>query len=174
LVLQLAAPAAAARTQLLRQAAAAMGQRLPDDAAARLVDCRHGTASDLLAALLEWMTRCATSEGAGPTDADVISSLVDRRTSLHQIIAVVARYYQLPQKRLKSASRQQSAVLARATVVYLARELADASYDEIGRALGGRDHSTIIHNFRTIDRRRQRDWQIQETLDELRRILISR
>jgi chromosomal replication initiation ATPase DnaA len=32
--------------------------------------------------------------------------------------------------------------------VFLARELAGDSYEEIGRALGGRDHTTIIHNYR--------------------------
>ena len=57
---------------------------------------------------------------------------------------------------LKSASRRQSAVLARAMAVYLARELAGASYEQIGRALGGRDHTTIMHNYRKIDRERQR------------------
>jgi chromosomal replication initiator protein len=55
----------------------------------------------------------------------------------------------------------------------LARELAAASYEQIGQALGGRDHSTIMHNFRTIDRDRKRNWQTQETLGELHRILSS-
>ncbi len=59
-------------------------------------------------------------------------------------------------------------------VVYLARELAAASYEQIGQALGGRDHTTIIHNYRKIDRQRFCDPVIQETIDELRRVLLHR
>jgi chromosomal replication initiator protein len=65
-------------------------------------------------------------------------------------------------------------VRARATVVFLARELTKASYEQIGRALGGRDHSTIMHSFRKVDRERQHDFALQETLDDLRRLLVSR
>ena len=70
---------------------------------------------------------------------------------LREIIAVVARHQNVPQKQLKSSSRRQSIVFARAIAIYLARELAGASYEQIGRALGGRDHTTIIHNYRKID-----------------------
>ena len=58
--------------------------------------------------------------------------------------------------------------------MFLARELAGASYDEIGRALGGRDHTTIIHSYRKIARQRERDPQTQQALEHLRRILLSR
>lgn len=58
--------------------------------------------------------------------------------------------------------------------MYLAREIAAATYEEIGRALGGRDHTTIIHSYRKLVAERQHDPQTQETLDHLQRILLSR
>ena len=64
-------------------------------------------------------------------------------------------------------------MVARSTIVYLARVVVGASYEQIGRALGGRDHSTIMYNFRAIDRDRRRDGRTQETLDELQRVLVS-
>jgi chromosomal replication initiator protein len=87
---------------------------------------------------------------------------------------VVARHQNIPQAQLKSGSRRQSIVFARGLIVYLARELAEASYEEIGRALGGRDHTTIIHNYRKIAAERTTLPQTQKTLETLQRILLSR
>lgn len=175
LVLQLAAPGAAARQQIVRQASAALGRSLTDEAARRLVTGVPGTTNDLFGALFELLAAAAATSVVELVQVErLLSARAARRPTLREIVAVVARYCHLPQKLLKSSSRKHSVVMGRATIVYLARELAGASYEQIGRALGGRDHSTIMHNYRTIQRERQRDWQTQETLDELRRILLSR
>ncbi|MFL6546993.1 MAG: helix-turn-helix domain-containing protein, partial [Candidatus Udaeobacter sp.] len=96
-----------------------------------------------------------------------------RQPELREILAVVGRYFKLPQKQLKSHSRCQSIVAARAIAIYLARELAGVSYQQIGRALGGRDHTTIIHSYRKIERDRPRDPAIQEAVEELSLILLT-
>jgi chromosomal replication initiator protein len=177
LFLRLGPPAAAARLQIVEQATAALGRPLSTAAARRIADAVSGNANELFAALFELLCGPPIEPNQpGPELAevdDLLAARAQRKTSLREIIAVVSRYFRLPQKLLKSSSRKQSVVTARATVVYLARELAGISYEQIGRALGGRDHSTIMHNYHTIQRDRQRDWQTQETLDELRRILTS-
>jgi chromosomal replication initiator protein len=116
------------------------------------------------------------AKSAGDTRAaeQTLHSVATAKPSLHEIIAVVCRYFGLPQKQLKSSSRKQSAVTARATAVYLARELTLASYDQIGHALGGRDHTTIMHNYKKVQRDRQTDFATQKAVDELRRILLYR
>jgi len=92
---------------------------------------------------------------------------------MREIVALVAKTYGMPQAQLRSQTRRQSVVAARAMVAFLARELAGASYDQIGRALGGRDHTTIIHSYRKIDRNRAGDAMLQEEIDELSRILFN-
>jgi chromosomal replication initiator protein len=104
----------------------------------------------------------------------LLATISSRQPTLQQIISVVAKYTNVPQKLLKSGSRRQSIVSARAIAVYLARELTDASYDQIGRALGGRDHTTIMHNYQKIDRALARDVATQDAVADLRRILSSR
>jgi chromosomal replication initiator protein len=174
LVLQLSAPGPAARAQILMQAADALGTPLSREAARRLAADAED-ARDLFRSLFELLsTSPETSAIHGNALRDHLAHRNATRVSLREIIPVVARYYGLPQKLLKSASRKQSIVLARATIVYLARALAHVSYEEIGQALGGRDHSTIMHNYRTIDRDRKRNTQLQETLDDLRRLLAAR
>jgi chromosomal replication initiator protein len=175
LMLQLSAPGAAARVRIVRQTSAVLGRSLSDDAAHRLAVGVTGTATDLIGALFEL---CSTPRGDETSDAihtgQLLAARTAQRPALREIIAVVARYTSVPQKQLRSGSRKQSTVFARAMVVYLARELAGTSYHEIGRALGGRDHTTIMHNYRNIDRDRLRNSTTQEALDELRRILLSR
>ncbi len=94
-----------------------------------------------------------------------------RRPAIRDVLQAVAKYYQLPQKVLKSSSRRQSAVAARAMAVYLARELAGLSYQRIGDALGGRDHSTIMHNYRKIADSLAHDGPTRDALAELQRNL---
>lgn len=175
LVLQLAAPGTDARARIVRHASSALGRTLSDEATRRLAAAVTGTAGDLFSALFELLAAPAAKSIDDVSRAEqLLTARAARRPTLREIVAVVARYVGLPQKQLKSSSRKQSVVLARGIVVYLARELASASYDQIGRALGGRDHTTIMHNYHKIDRDRQCNFTTQETLDDLCRILLSR
>jgi chromosomal replication initiator protein len=163
LSLHLAPPAGAARIRIIRRASESLGRPLSDEAATRLASSVDGTANDLFGTIFEF---CAIADG----DQDVPSRFV-RQPQLREIIAAVSRHFRLPQKQLKSQSRRQSIVTARAVAIYLARSLAGVSYEQIGRALGGRDHTTIIHNYRKIERERFQDPDIQEAIEELTRII---
>jgi chromosomal replication initiator protein len=165
LQLQLAPPGKAARMRIIRHASAALGQPLPEDAASRLADSVHGTATEVFGALYEF---CASPPAA------TNSIRAPRQPTLREILPVVARYTNISQKLLKSGTRKQSVVFARSVAIYLARELTDLSYEQIGRALGGRDHTTIMHNYQKIDADRLQNQTTQKTLDDLRRILLSR
>jgi chromosomal replication initiator protein len=174
LALELAMPGDAARVRIVRQAAAALHQRISDEAASRLARGIEGPATALFQAIFEFF---APTNGRTVSDAvraeRLLAARAARRPTMREIVAAVARRQSVPQAQLKSGSRRQSAVLARGLVVWLARELADASYEEIGRALGGRDHTTIMHSYRKIDEERTRDPQLQEALVKLRRGLMG-
>lgn len=163
LSLQLARPAGRARVHIIRQAAEALGRSLSEETAAQLASSVDGTANDLFGAVFEL---CASAESD-----EVITPRAARQPQLREIVAIAARHFGIPQKQLKSGSRRQSIVTARAVAIYLARELAGASYDQIGRVLGGRDHTTIMHNYRKIETERTRNPAIQEAIELLTRIM---
>jgi chromosomal replication initiator protein len=175
MMLQLATPGEAARARIVQHVATVLRRPLSDDAVSQLAAGLRGTASQLIGVLYELYSAVPNSSAAAIKDA---SRLLDDRTArqpaLSEIITIVAKYYSLTQKQLKSSSRKHAVVQGRATAIYLARELTGASYDQIGRALGGRDHTTVMHNYKKIERERQRDLATQEALDDLRRILLSR
>ena len=173
---QLALPGTAARVRIIRQLATTLGKPLDDDASHRLALGLVGSANDLLGAVFQLLHE--SPAGGNGSHAKQVDGLLTGRAACRpmvgEIVAIVAKYRGLPQKQLRSSSRQQSTVFARAMVVFLARELAGASYDQIGRALGGRDHTTMIHSYRKIERARHRDATTRHSLEELRRILLSR
>jgi chromosomal replication initiator protein len=175
LTLQLASPGEAARVRIIQHIATMLRRPLSADVVSQLAAGLQGTAGQLIGALYELYSASTGNETAGTDHASrLLCSRAERRPELKDIIAVVAKSYGLSQKQLKSRSRKQAIVRGRAAIIYLARELTTTSYEEIGRALGGRDHTTVMHNFKKIQRERRRDVATQETLDDLKRILLSR
>lgn len=71
---------------------------------------------------------------------------LDRQVRLADIIAIAADVWGITEKALTGAERTRSLVHARATVALIAKALpTPASYPAIGKALGGRDHSSIMN-----------------------------
>jgi chromosomal replication initiator protein len=168
LVLQLLPPEGATKQRIIQLAATALGRPLTAPAAAKLAVGIRGTASDLFGALFE-MLADRSLRGTDRERVDQYLSLRSaRRPTLRVILQAVAKYCAVPQKLIKSSSRRQSVVLARSIAVYLSRELAGLSYERIGEGLGGRDHSTIMHSHRKIERQIARDFATRTAIDELR------
>lgn len=63
------------------------------------------------------------------------------------IVGTLSEYFGYSKEDVLARSRKQDLVRVRDFIVYLLREYGDMSYPAIGRLLGGRDHTTIIHSF---------------------------
>jgi len=76
----------------------------------------------------------------------------EARTTLttELVIHTSADYFGLQPETLLGKKRDKSVALARHVAMYLMREEMDASWTDIGRALGGRDHSTVLHGHQKI------------------------
>jgi chromosomal replication initiator protein len=57
--------------------------------------------------------------------------------------------------------------------MYLSRQLTSSSYPEIGERFGGKDHSTIIHAIRKIEKLIEEDFQLSSTIENLKKELTS-
>jgi chromosomal replication initiator protein len=93
--------------------------------------------------------------------------------TIERIRAAVARRFNVPESLLVSKRRTQEVAIARQVVMYLARTLTGMSLKAIGRALGGRDHSTVIHAVKlvrdTMDINGDFRCQVDETITDLHR-----
>ncbi len=74
-----------------------------------------------------------------------------RPPRLVEILRVTAARYDVPVSAVLSERRDHRVTLARHAAMYLARELTLKSFPEIGRAFGGRDHTTVLHGVRRIE-----------------------
>lgn len=162
LTVRIQRPGLAARQAIIKAAADRRGAPLADDQVDRLARREVGSTAELLGRLASFETRGDDSaKPAGAGDADL----------LKQIIAVTARYFAVTQAALVGPSRRSSLVAARNAAVGLARRLTSLSYADIGRALGGRDHTTIMHAERRLAESLPHDSAMQQALDELDRLL---
>jgi chromosomal replication initiator protein len=85
---------------------------------------------------------------------DVVQSVVGEVRShitIEQIQRTVAEHLGIPEDLLRAKTRKQEVANARQIAMYLAKELTNSSLKTIGLHFGGRDHSTVIHAYQTIE-----------------------
>ena len=70
-----------------------------------------------------------------------------------QILSYVSKKYNINKKKILGKTRNQETVAARQIVMFLTRSLTNLSLKNIGRELGGRDHSTVIHSCNLVDKK---------------------
>ncbi len=88
-----------------------------------------------------------------------------------EVLAAVARRYGVPESALRGAQRHASVVRPRQVAMYLLREACGLSLSEIGALLGGRDHTTVLHGCRQIQRRLAVDAVLAGEIEAIRRDL---
>jgi len=96
-----------------------------------------------------------------------------RDVTIEMIQKHVCDHFHLKISEIKSDKRVKNIVLPRQIAIFLCRELTKASYPEIGEKFGGKDHSTIIHSTKKIDRQLADDPALKEKIDLLRKSLIT-
>ncbi len=75
----------------------------------------------------------------------------DREYTPQMILEKIAAYYDISADEIIGPSRQKDVSLARQITMYLIRKLTDSSLEDIGKFIGGRDHSTVMHAIKKID-----------------------
>jgi len=87
--------------------------------------------------------------------------------SIERIQEIVCDRFGVTLSELKSERRSQSIVYPRQVAMYLCRELTDSSLPKIGKAFGGRDHTTVIHATSKITRLIREDRSVYNLVQEL-------
>ena len=83
-----------------------------------------------------------------------------RRVSIEEIQRAVADHYRIRLAEMTSARRAREVARPRQIAMYLAKQLTPRSLPEIGRRFGGRDHTTVIHAVKQIEKFRQGDAEL--------------
>lgn len=101
--------------------------------------------------------------------------LVDKRKEItvELIQKGVADHFNLKVADLKSDKRLKTFVQARQVAIWLCRDLTSASYPDIGNKFGGKDHSTVIHATKKIERQMTEDPQLANMIETIRNAILQ-
>ena len=94
-----------------------------------------------------------------------------RRISIDEIQTQVAEHYRIRKAEMTSARRAREVARPRQVAMYLSKQLTPKSLPDIGRRFGGRDHTTVIHAVRQIERLRASDSELDADIRLLTRQL---
>ncbi|MHB0875526.1 MAG: chromosomal replication initiator protein DnaA [Anaerolineae bacterium] len=106
---------------------------------------------------------------------EVLSEMLGQPTiiDIGQVVEAVAKYYRVSTQDILGRSRRQDIAMQRQVTMYLARQETTASLPQIGDALGGRDHTTVMYAHDKISDLVERDQQLRRDLTAIREILYN-
>ncbi|MFQ5778336.1 MAG: chromosomal replication initiator protein DnaA, partial [Terriglobia bacterium] len=91
----------------------------------------------------------------------------EKRVSIEAIQRRVADLFGLRPADLKARSNARSIAFPRQVAMYLVKRLTGASLPEIGRAFGGKHHTTVLHSVNKIERLRKTDKELAQRLHKV-------
>ena len=91
--------------------------------------------------------------------------------TIETIQRTVCDYFSIPEDLIRAKTRKQEIVNARQVAMYLAKELTNCSLKTIGLHFGGRDHSTVIHAYQSVEDQMRIDQKYQANVEQIRRRL---
>jgi chromosomal replication initiator protein len=157
---------------ILDKKSEAEGLQLPDDVRVFMASKTKHNVRELEGALVKLIAYSSLT--GTPVNLQmaqqVLKHLVhtqDRKVSIDSIQKAVAERFQIKQSQLKEKSNTKKVVYPRQVAMYLVKELTDASLPEIGRAFGGKHHTTVIHSIHKIEQMRQQEPELNRLLHSL-------
>lgn len=96
-----------------------------------------------------------------------LASSSERRITIESVVRCVAERFSMQQSQLKQKTNARHITYPRQIAMYLIKELTDASLPEIGRAFGGKHHTTVLHSITKIERARSQDPDLNNLIHSL-------
>ncbi len=99
-------------------------------------------------------------------------NLTENKVDVDTIQTIVCKFYKISKNEMLSPRRSRYLVRPRQTAIYLAKMLTSKSLPEIGRSFSNRDHTTVIHSVKTIERLRKEDNELNINIDSLKNKIL--
>ena len=160
------------KVAILKKKADAEGVPLPDNVALYIAGKIKSNIRELEGSLIRLIAYASLHalEITLPLAQTVLKDLLnteERALTVEVIQKFVADFYQLKVSELKSRNNAKSVAMPRQVAMYLCKTLTRASLPEIGRAFGGKHHSTVIHSIRKVEELRKRDADFNSQMNGL-------
>ena len=166
------------RLAILDSKAAEMGVELPKDVAMVLADKVSSNVRELEGAFNRLVAHAdligcpITLETAQNLLKDIFQAS-NRQITLDEIQVKVAEYYRIKLHEMHTARRSRDVARPRQVAMYLSKRLTQKSFPDIGKAFGGRDHTTVMHGVKAIEKLMQSDKAISDDVQLLEKMLVG-
>lgn len=161
------------KVAILKRKSEIMGVRIPDDVALFIASRVKNNVRELEGSLVR-LIAISSLRGAEISRVlaqDAIRNIAHEEESniitLQGVQKVVAAHFRISVDELLSKSNARQVTLPRQIAMYLSKRLTKHSYPEIGRAFGGKHHTTVIHSYTKIESLQSRDSSLQKLLTDL-------
>ncbi|MGH9782782.1 MAG: chromosomal replication initiator protein DnaA [Terriglobia bacterium] len=160
------------KVAILIRKAEAQGATLPDDVALFIASKMHGNIRELegsLTRLLAYASLTGAEISVGFAQQVLKGTLAGEEKKVHieAIQKVVADEFRLRIADLKLRNNSKKVVHPRQIAMFLSKELSGASLPEIGRAFGGKHHTTVLHSIEKIREERKTDKDLSRLIHKL-------
>ncbi len=99
-------------------------------------------------------------------------NLYENKVTIDQIQTAVCKFFKISKNEMLSSRRSRYLVRPRQTAIYLTKILTSKSLPEIGREFSNRDHTTIIHSVKTIEKLKIKDQDIVDNINKLKNQIL--
>jgi len=99
-------------------------------------------------------------------------NLTENKVTIDLIQTIVCKFFKISKNEMLSSRRSRYLVRPRQTAIYLTKILTSKSLPEIGREFSNRDHTTIIHSVKTIEKLKEKDPEMVENINKLKNQIL--
>ena len=99
-------------------------------------------------------------------------NISDNKVTIDSIQSIVCKFFKISKNEMLSSRRSRYLVRPRQTAIYLTKILTSKSLPEIGREFSNRDHTTIIHSVKTIEKLMEKDEEMTNNVNKLKNQIL--
>ena len=99
-------------------------------------------------------------------------NIVENKITIDLIQTLVCRFFKISKNEMLSSRRSRYLVRPRQTAIYLSKILTSKSLPEIGREFSNRDHTTIIHSVKTIEKLKEKSPEMVDNINKLKNQIL--
>ena len=99
-------------------------------------------------------------------------NIAENKVTIDLIQTLVCKYFKISKNEMLSSRRSRYLVRPRQTAIYLTKILTSKSLPEIGREFSNRDHTTIIHSVKTIEKIKEKDPEMVANINKLKNQIL--
>jgi len=99
-------------------------------------------------------------------------NISENKVTIDLIQTIVCKFFKISKNEMLSSRRSRYLVRPRQTAIYLTKILTSKSLPEIGREFSNRDHTTIIHSVKTIEKIKEKDLEMVDNINKLKNQIL--